>query len=227
MTKQTCELKAVSILPVQEHGGRVQSTWAEPFAAMFWRMRVQSGVLALSVISTAILGFLVVRMATGHAALVYVIEPNGHAQVVQHWIGSSLPVAHEASYVASTFVELLYGRNSSTVHENIAQAVSMCSVSMQGTLRDELATMGFVERVQTQQVRSETEITQANVIEQSQTHFVVHMMGNSRLYPLTRYDGDPAEVRPFNVRVGLRVVDRDPEHRRNGLEVVSLSEAAQ
>jgi hypothetical protein len=127
----------------------------------------------------------------------------------------------EAVFVAKRFVELIHGYNSTTVHQNYASALSMCSREMAHQYRKELADLQFIDKIRTQNLRNELVINHAEVVESTTNIWRVRVSGEIEIFPLTRYEGSPERTRSFDVEVVLGVVPRHPE-RPSGLEVVRL-----
>ena len=200
----------------------IDASWVEPFAALFWRIRVQSYLLAAALAVISILGVCLYNLATNATALVYVVAPDGQATAISNNEVTRSPTVAESTFVAKAFIELLFGFNSSTVHNDIAQAVGMCSAAMAKQLREELADAQFLESIRNRGIRSEIDVVSARVIEHERRHAQVRLSGNVRIYPIADYDGAPVETKPFDVTVVMSAVPRDAERRLNGLEIVRL-----
>lgn len=124
--------------------------------------------------------------------------------------------------MARQFVELMYGWNSSTVHQDVAAAVAMCSPTMAKQFREELAAAQFIEAVRRRNIRSEVVFDEVTTLEHGRRYSRVTVRGKVQLFPLTQYEGAPTEVRPFELVLVMAAVPRDPDTRPNGLEVVRI-----
>ena len=198
------------------------SRWVEPFAAMFWRIRVQGYLLGAALLGLVVQGFWLYRLGSRASAHVYEVHPDGKATYIGDREANLAPRPMEARYVARRFVELLYGWNSSTVHQDLAEVVTMCAPAMAGQFRKELADAQFVDQIRRRAIRSEVVFEQVEVLDHSHRQSRVSVSGRVNLFPIDKYEGGAIESKPFSVQVILAAVPRDPELRPNGLEVVRL-----
>jgi len=198
------------------------SKWLEPFAAMFWRIRVQSYLLVLALVGLVVQGFWLYRLGTRASAHVYEVHPDGKATYIGDRDANLAPRPMEARYVARRFVELLYGWNSSTVHQDLAEVVSMCAPAMAGQFRKELADAQFVDQIRRRAIRSEVAFEHLEVLDHTHRQSRVAVAGRVNIFPIDKYEGGPVDSKPFSVQVILAAVPRDPDLRPNGLEVVRL-----
>src|SRR2546427_12824995 len=86
--------------------------WAEPFSAMYWRIRVQTHLLAMAFMVVLVMGYWLFVLGSRASAHVYEIHPNGEATYVGSRESNLAPRPAEAQYVANKFGELLYGSDS-------------------------------------------------------------------------------------------------------------------
>ncbi len=196
--------------------------WAEPFGAMFARVRYGTWLIALLGGALLVSSILNYRLATRAAAHVYEVRPDGSAAFVADRESNVAPRPAEARFVAKRFIEHLYGWNSSTVLEDVTNAVNMCAPAMAEQLSKELATAQFVEGLRRRNIRTELEWSSVVVTEQNHREFKVRVNGRANIFPITTYAGEPIDTREFTMQVVLAVVARDPERRLNGLEVVRI-----
>jgi hypothetical protein len=202
--------------------GTHAAPWTEPFSALYWRIRVQSYLLAAALVCVAVLGVLLYRLGSSSASLVYMVAPDGEAIAVLDRHANRLPSRAESTHVARRFVSLFWGLNSSTVHRDAAEALSFCSPALAAKLREELASAQFVQTIRDRQIRSELSLASVEVTEHTEHASRVRVAGTVAVYALAEYDGQPIEQRSFDVELVLGVVPRDPHRRLNGLEVVRI-----
>jgi hypothetical protein len=194
--------------------------WVEPFAGLFARIRYQSWLVGIGFLSNILLGYWVFSLGSKASAHVYEVR-DGETHYIGDRESNLAPRPSEAQYVAKRFVELIYGYNSTTVHQNFAAALSMCSAEMMKQYRKELAEINFIEKIRSQNIRSELTIEKAEITQNTTNTWSVSVIGSIDIYPLTRYEGSPERTQPFNVEVILGVIPRHPD-RPSGLEVVRL-----
>jgi hypothetical protein len=196
--------------------------YLEPFAAMFWRLRIQSYLLALAFVVALVEGVLLYRAAAYASAHVYEIHPDGRAMYVGEREANLAPRRIEVERVARDFIEALYGWNSSTVPEDLSDAVNLCNESFGNELRSELAEAEFIQNIRNRHERSQVKFDEVKIIEYSRRHSAVRVCGKVYAYSLTDYTGSPKKTRPFDVQLTMQAVTRDPIYKTNGLEVVAM-----
>lgn len=104
------------------------TTWAEPFGALYWRIRVQSYLLAAAFVAVAPLGYWPYALGRDASALMYVVSPDGEALAVVDRHANRLPTPSESAYIARKFIVNLYELNSPRAHLiSIAEAVNSYS----------------------------------------------------------------------------------------------------
>ena len=171
-----------------------KATWIEPFAAMYARIRYQSYIVVGLVVVILVLGIELFLLGSKASAHVYEVRPDGSAD----YIGDR------------------------QAHDDVADAVNMCSPPMAKQLKEEIAGQQIVTNLRKRNIRSEIEWQTLEVADQGDRSFRVKVAGRVHIYPLAQYEGDPIDTRAFSMQVVLGVVPRDPEVRLNGLEVVRI-----
>ena len=199
-----------------------KATWIEPFAAMYARIRYQSYIVVGLVVVILVLGIELFLLGSKASAHVYEVRPDGSADYIGDRQANNGPRPAEARFVTKHFISLLYGWNSSTIHDDVADAVNMCSPPMAKQLKEEIAAQQIVTNLRKRNIRSEIEWQTLEVADQGDRAFRVKVAGRVHIYPLAQYEGDPIDTRAFSMQVVLGVVPRDPEVRLNGLEVVRI-----
>lgn len=198
--------------------------WPEPFAAMYSRIQWQSYVVVSLVVVNLLLGILLYKLGSRDAVHVYEIHPDGSAAYLAERESKIPPRASEARFVARSFVELLYGWNSSTALEDVTQAANMCAAPMAKELLTQMAGAQHIDALRKRNLRTEIVWSDVSVISEGLKQFQVHVSGRADMYPLGKYEGEPIDVRDFDLLVVLAAVPRNPERRLNGLEVVRLTQ---
>jgi hypothetical protein len=200
--------------------------WAEPFSAMYARIRYQSYLVLGLVVVILVLGIELFVLGSRASAHVYEVRPDGSAEYIGDRSANVAPRAAEAKFVAKRFTELLIGWNSSTALKDVTDAVNMCSKPMATQLAEELATQQFVANLRKRNIRSEIQWREIEVAAQSDRDFRVRVTGRTDIYPLGAYQAEPIDSREFANVVVLAVVPRDASSRLNGLEVVRIERVA-
>ena len=198
------------------------SSFADPFAGIFFLNRLKSYLLFLALGVILVQGFWLYRLGTGASAHVYELHPDGAVKYVAEREAHLAPRWYEARHVAREFADRLYGWNSSTVSADLAAAINMANGSMGEQLRLEFADAQFIEQVRERAVRSEIEWQKIEVMEQGSRAFRVRLRCAIRRFGLLQYEGDPLELLEVGIEVVLGVVPRTPDWRPNGLEVVGM-----
>lgn len=201
--------------------------WAEPFSAMYWRIKVQSYLIIIAFLAVTVLGYGLFRVATAATALVYIVAPDGEAIAVLDREANRAPSKAEVDHYTKQFIESMYGFNSSTVHQDLATALTMCSEPLAAQFRTEIASAAFIEQIRDRGIRSEVLFEEVKEMESSRRHSQLRAKGVVRIFPIGDFEGNPIEVRPFDLILVLSVVPRNPSNRLNGLEIVRLVHARQ
>ena len=207
---------------VASHSSHKVAAWAEPFSALYWRIRVQTYLLASAFVVIALFGFWLYSLSAKASALVYVVNGGGEAVSIGNREANREPTEAEVRHVAKHLVELLYGFNSSTVHQDLAEALSMCSASLAKQLRGELADAAFLDGIRARSIRSEVKFDAIDITEHERRHAQVKVRGSVRIFPIADFEGNALETRAFNATIAMAVVPRNEQTRLNGLEIVRI-----
>jgi hypothetical protein len=197
----------------------------DPFAGVFRLNRLLIYTCLFCIASVIIEGVLLWHVSLAATAHAFEIYPDGRAYFVEDRQSRLLPREYEAKYVARHFVESMWGWNSASILNDLAEAVSLCTDPLASKLRVELAESGLVEQARNRDggIRNEVVFADVSVLEHSRRASRVHIRADVRRYGLAQYAGQPFDERTIDLELRLQAVRRT-EQRPNGLEVISIQQ---
>ena len=195
--------------------------WVEPFACMYWRIRVIQTLLGFALLIISVQGYWLFRLSSEGAAHVYEIR-DGETTFVGDIAANLAPRPAEIRRFASAFIQHFRALNSSTIHEDAARAVSLCDRVLGERLQTELANAQIISAVRARRIRSELQNDTVQIIETTRRYARVLVTGEVRVYPVDRYEVAAIEVRPYAMELRLTIGRRRPD-RPSGLAVAHIA----
>ena len=187
--------------------------------------QTQNVIILLLVFLLAGQGILLHEAKKRSPITVYGVDAAGQAKFLGDMSAyqETTPSKQEVAFVARRFASLLHDRNSSTIRENLRQAIAMCAPVVQRQAQLTWQNKEVSQQVRDEQVRTELSWNRVTAESTGPQDWQVRLRGQQALFPLSDFDAAPWKTQQLHVEVSLRQRPREPIHFPSGLEVVGYT----